>query len=93
MVRVLADREWLEVVPDPAGGNRNRLKLTPAGQRLVESWGSELSRASRSCSKPRSVPYGTYLSDTDRLLDALDPPPSGAEVRERSLPGSSPGRA
>jgi DNA-binding MarR family transcriptional regulator len=42
MVRVLADREWLEVVPDPAGGNRNRLRLTRDGQRLLESWGSEL---------------------------------------------------
>jgi hypothetical protein len=24
------------------------------------------------------VPYRTYLSDTDRLLDALDPPPVAA---------------
>jgi DNA-binding MarR family transcriptional regulator len=93
MVRVLADHQWLEVVPDPAGGNRNRLKLTPAGQQLVESWGGELEARLANLLEAAGVPYRTYLSHTDRLLDALDPPPSGAGVRERSLLGSVPGRA
>jgi DNA-binding MarR family transcriptional regulator len=93
MVRVLAEYEWLEVVPDPAGGNRNRLKLTPAGQQLVESWGGELEARLATLLEAAGVSYGTYLSDTDRLLVALAPPPSGAGVRERSLPGSVPGRA
>ncbi len=70
-------------MPDPAGGNRNRLKLTPAGQRLVGRWGSELEARLAKLLTAAGVPYGTYLSDTGRLLDALGPPPSGAEVGVR----------
>jgi DNA-binding MarR family transcriptional regulator len=93
MVRVLAENEWLEVVPDPAGGNRNRLKLTRAGQQLVESWGGELETRLANLLEAVGVPYDTYLSHTERLLDALDTEPAGARVRARSQPGSVPGRA
>src|ERR1035437_9756887 len=70
MVRVLAENEWLEVVPDPAGGNRNRLKLTRAGQQLVESWGGQLETRLANLLEAVGVPYDTYLSHTARLLDA-----------------------
>ncbi len=93
MVRVLADHEWLEVVPDPAGGNRNRLKLTFAGQQLVEVWGGELEARFAKLLDVAGVPYRTYLSDTDRLLDALGPPLSDVGVHEQSVPGSAPGAA
>lgn len=88
MVRVLADREWLAVVPDPAGGNRNRLELTRAGQELVESWGGELEMRLANLLEAVGVPYGRYLSHTERLLDALESEPAGA----RSQPGSVPGQ-
>jgi DNA-binding MarR family transcriptional regulator len=93
MVRVLADHEWLEVVPDPAGGNRNRLKLTRAGQQLVERWGGELETRLANLLEAVAVPYGKYLSHTERLLDALDSQPAGVRVRARPQPGSLPGRA
>jgi DNA-binding MarR family transcriptional regulator len=93
MVRVLADHEWLEVVPDPAGGNRNRLKLTRAGQQLVERWGGELETRLANLLEAVGVPYGKYLSHTERLLDALDSQPAAARVRARPQPGSVPGQA
>src|SRR5881398_3372838 len=34
MVRILAGDGWLETLPDPAGGNRNRLRLTASGEQL-----------------------------------------------------------
>ncbi|MGO9750386.1 MAG: MarR family winged helix-turn-helix transcriptional regulator [Solirubrobacteraceae bacterium] len=81
MVRVLADHEWLEVVPDPAGGNRNRLRLTLGGEQLVERWGGELEERLAGLLETVGVPYGTYLRHTDRLLRALDAHRVGARVR------------
>jgi DNA-binding MarR family transcriptional regulator len=92
MVRVLADHEWLEVVPDPAGGNRNRLELTRAGQELLESWGGELETRLADLLEAVGVPYGEYLSHTARLLDALDSQPAGARAGGPSQPGPVPGR-
>jgi DNA-binding MarR family transcriptional regulator len=92
MVRVLADREWLEVVPDPAGGNRNRLELTRAGQELVESWGGEFEMRLANLLEAVGVPYGRYLSHTERLLDALESEPAGSRIGARSQPGSVPRR-
>jgi DNA-binding MarR family transcriptional regulator len=84
MVRVLADHEWLEVVPDPAGGNRNRLRLTLAGEQLVERWGGELEERLACLLEAVGVSYGNYLSETERLLGALDVQPAGARVRKPS---------
>ena len=86
MVRVLADHEWLEVVPDPAGGNRNRLELTRAGQELVESWGGEFEMRLANLLEAVGVPYGRYLSHTERLLDALESEPAGARSQAGSVP-------
>jgi len=92
MVRVLADHDWLEVVPDPAGGNRNRLKLTHAGEQLLESWGGDLETRLADLVEAVGVDYGTYLSQTERLLDALESRLVGAPASERSQPGSVLGR-
>lgn len=81
MVRVLADHDWLEVVPDPAGGNRNRLRLTLGGEQLVKRWGGELEERLAGLLATVGVPYGTYLRHTDRLLGALDAHRVGARVR------------
>lgn len=81
MVRVLAEHEWLEVVPDPAGGNRNRLQLTLAGDQLVDRWGGELEERLAGLLEASGVPYGTYLSHTERLLKVLEAQPAGAGVR------------
>jgi DNA-binding MarR family transcriptional regulator len=82
MVRVLAHHGWLEVVPDPAGGNRNRLMLTLAGEQLVERWGGQLEERFASLVQAAGVPYRTYLSHTERLLGALDNQPAGSPARQ-----------
>jgi DNA-binding MarR family transcriptional regulator len=81
MVRVLVDRQWLESVPDPAGGNRNQLRLTPAGDQLVQQWGGELEERLAVLLETAGVPYRTYLTLTQRLLAALDVPPADLRVR------------
>jgi DNA-binding MarR family transcriptional regulator len=81
MVRVLADRGWLEVVPDPAGGNRNRLMLTLTGEQLVARWGSQFEERFASLVEAAGVPYRTYLSHTERLLGALDTQPARSQGR------------
>lgn len=90
MVRVLSDAELLEVTPDPLGGNRRRLRLTPAGERLVTGWGGELENRLALLLEKAGVPYRTYLGHTKRLLGALNtqpiPPPasSALQAAERS---------
>lgn len=75
MVRVLADNGWLQIAPDPAAGNRNRLMLTVAGDQLVARWGGELEERFAGLVEAAGVPYRAYLSDTERLLAALEAPP------------------
>src|SRR6516225_10056779 len=72
MVRGLAEAGWLQTAPDPLGGNRNRLSLTPAGERLLARWGSELEERLAHLLEAAGVPYGTYLTHTKRLLAALE---------------------
>ncbi|HYZ30613.1 MAG TPA: MarR family winged helix-turn-helix transcriptional regulator [Thermoleophilaceae bacterium] len=72
MVRVLAERGWLETVPDPVGGNRNQLRLTPAGEQLVQRWGAELEERLAGLLESAGVPYRAYVTHTKRLLAALD---------------------
>lgn len=81
MVRVLAQTELLEATPDPLGGNRRRLRLTPAGEQLVIGWGAELEDRLAGLLESAGVPYRTYLAHTRRLLAAVD-----------SQPGSRPGQ-
>lgn len=81
MVRVLAERGWLESVPDPAGGNRNQLRLTATGEQLVGRWGAELEERLGALLEAAGVPYRTYLAYTNRLLAALDAPRGDVRVR------------
>jgi transposase len=60
MVRVLADGGWLQTFPDPAGGNRNRLRLTATGEQLVQRWGAELEERLAALLETAGVPYRTY---------------------------------
>jgi DNA-binding MarR family transcriptional regulator len=87
MVRVLADAGWLQTLPDPAGGNRNQLRLTASGKGLVQRWGAELEERFAALLETAGVPYRTYRTHTTRLLDALDGQPGDARVR---TPAASP---
>jgi DNA-binding MarR family transcriptional regulator len=71
MTRVLAEEGLLEVLPDPAGGNRRQLKLTPAGERLVKRWGGYLEERFAQLVEDSGVPYPTYARYTERLLEQL----------------------
>ena len=83
MVRVLAADGWLESTSDPAGGNRNQLRLTPTGQQLVQRWGAELEARLAGLVEAAGVPYRSYLTHTERLLAVLDARP--ARVRGAKL--------
>ncbi len=78
MVRVLADGGWLRAVPEPAGGNRNQLRLTTAGAQLVQRWGAELEERLAALVGDAGVPYSAYRAHTQRLLAALDSPAIGS---------------
>src|SRR5438105_7158611 len=78
MVRVLAADGWLQSTSDPAGGNRNQLRLTPSGEQLVRRWGAELENRLAGLVEAAGVPYRGYLTHTERLLAALDAAPPAA---------------
>jgi DNA-binding MarR family transcriptional regulator len=79
MVRVLAEAGLLESMPDPLGGNRNRLRLTANGEQLVARWGRDLEERLARLLKTAGVPYRTYLTHTTRLLGALETPPASQQ--------------
>jgi DNA-binding MarR family transcriptional regulator len=81
MVRVLGEGGWLETLPDRGGGNRNHLRLTAAGEALVQGWGGQLEERLAALLEAAGVPYRTYLTHTKRLLTALDPHPAGSQAR------------
>jgi DNA-binding MarR family transcriptional regulator len=78
LVRGLKEGGWLEIVAEPGGGNRNQLRLTSAGERLVARWGGELEERLAALLEAAGVPYRAYRAHTQRLLAALEarkPPP------------------
>jgi DNA-binding MarR family transcriptional regulator len=77
MVRVLEESGLLQTIRAPAGGNRNQLRLTAAGEQLVTRWGMDLEERLASLVEAAGVPYGGYLTHTKRLLTALETPPAG----------------
>jgi hypothetical protein len=79
MVRVLGEGGWLETLVDPGSGNRNQLRLTAAGEALVQGWGGDLEARLAALLEAAGVPYGDYLAHTERLLAALDPHLVGAQ--------------
>jgi DNA-binding MarR family transcriptional regulator len=72
MVRVLAEAGFLETTSDPLGGNRNRLRLTAAGDQLVARWGTDLEQRLAGLLETAGVPYRAYLTHTKRLLAAVE---------------------
>jgi DNA-binding MarR family transcriptional regulator len=71
MTAVLKEAGYLRATADPAGGNRNRLALTPDGARLVDRWGGVLEDRLAVLVERAGVPYQTYRDHTKQLLDAV----------------------
>ncbi len=90
MVRVLAEADLLEKIPDALGGNRHQLRLAPAGEQLVTRWGAELEERLAGLLKAAGVPYRSYRMHTRRLLAALEVPPASPE--RQSAGASAPSR-
>ncbi|MGW0249214.1 MarR family winged helix-turn-helix transcriptional regulator [Nocardia goodfellowii] len=74
MATTLAAEGFLEVGPDPAGGNRRQLGLTDTGRRLVASAQTELEDRLAMLVSDSGVPYAEYSENTARLLAALNNP-------------------
>jgi len=72
MTGVLAEAGLLEVTPDPAGGHRHRLELTPEGARLVATGQRVLEERLADLVAHSDVPYAEYAQHTRRLLETLD---------------------
>jgi DNA-binding MarR family transcriptional regulator len=82
---VLAQAGLLEAVADPAGGNRRQLRLTAAGEQLLERWGGRLEERLAALVEATGVPYQTYVKHTKRLLEGLD----AAEEPSGKRPGAA----
>lgn len=72
MTGVLVQSGMLDAQPDPAGGNRRQLSLTPAGKQLVEQCRDLLERRFTDIVKRSGVPYHEYTRHTRLLMSALD---------------------
>lgn len=72
MVGVLAEAGLLDVSPDPAGGNRRLLSLTPLGKEQVEACAALLEGSFERLVEHSGVPYERYAEDTRRLVRTLD---------------------
>ena len=72
MIRVLQRSGLLEAASEPGSGNRNRLRLTEAGERCVARWGGQLEARLADLVEASGVPYATYADYTKRLLAALE---------------------
>ncbi|RCW46821.1 DNA-binding MarR family transcriptional regulator [Halopolyspora algeriensis] len=76
MAGTLAETGLLDSRLDPAGGNRRRLNLTPAGKQLVEQCRELLERRFADLVERSGVPYADYARYTKLLMAALDAAPS-----------------
>jgi DNA-binding MarR family transcriptional regulator len=72
MIGALAGTGLLDAHPDPAGGNRRRLGLTPSGRELVQRCGELLEGRLAALVEASGVPYDVYARYTNQLLAALD---------------------
>ncbi|MGH3762647.1 MarR family winged helix-turn-helix transcriptional regulator [Actinophytocola sp.] len=71
MTGVLATAGLLDVHQDPSGGNRKRLRLTPAGADLVDRCRTLLEKRFVDVVRRSGVSYADYARDTRRLLATL----------------------
>lgn len=72
MTGLLADAGLLEVRPEPTGGNKRRLALTPDGERLVQQCTALLSSSLASVVERSGIPASAYLAHTRRLSALLN---------------------
>lgn len=70
MTGVLAREGLILVDPDPAGGNRRRLELTPQGRQLVQACQQRLEERFRALVARSGVSYADYAQATRKLLTA-----------------------
>ena len=81
MTAVLQEEGLLVVQADPGGGNRRQLRLTPRGERLVDSGKELLGRRFDELLERSGIPAAAYARHTRRLLRSLEEVPlrQGAE--------------
>lgn len=72
MTGVLAEAGLIEAAADPAGGNRRRLALTPAGKQLVDQCRDLLERRFADLVERSGVSYPEYARQTRQLLTVLE---------------------
>jgi DNA-binding MarR family transcriptional regulator len=72
MTSVLDEAGLLVAASDPAGGNRRRLRLTPAGDQLVDRSSRLLADRFATLLEISDIPAAAYAKHTKRLLAALD---------------------
>ncbi|MEO8969132.1 MAG: MarR family winged helix-turn-helix transcriptional regulator [Solirubrobacteraceae bacterium] len=89
LVRILAEDGWLIAASEPGGGHRNHLRLTAAGDQLVQRWGGELEERFAALLEGAGVPYRAYQAHTHRLLRTLESRAGGSEEElSPAAPGS-----
>jgi DNA-binding MarR family transcriptional regulator len=71
MTSVLREAGMLDADPDPAGGNRRQLALTPRGDELVDRCRALLSDRFKVLVELSGISVGAYARDTKRLLAVL----------------------
>ena len=86
MTTVLSQAGLLVVEADPAGGNRRRLRLTDAGDRLVDASSSLLAARFQMLLETSGIPAAAYARHTRRLLATLD---GGDQRPEPALAGTA----
>ena len=79
MTAVLREAGLLVVEPDPEGGNRHRLRLTPAGDQLVETAKRLLAGRFEELVERSGIPAAAYGRHTRTLLEGL-----GSDVAVRA---------
>ncbi|QFU91018.1 MarR family winged helix-turn-helix transcriptional regulator [Amycolatopsis sp. YIM 10] len=72
MASVLAEAGLVEIAPDPDGGHRRRLSLTPAGRKLLEQCQNSLRQRFAGLIERSGVSHTDYARSTQLLLDTLD---------------------
>lgn len=72
MAGTLAESGFLDLRPDPSGGNRRRLTLTREGKHMVKRCQRLLERRFEQLVRRSGVPHAQYAEHTRMLLDALD---------------------
>lgn len=83
MTGVLVEAGLLTAGPDPAGGRRHRLQLTPAGKDMLECCRELLEGRFAELVNRAGVPYRDYARHTRQLIATLDGAPSTKREAKR----------